>query len=71
MITRPIYDHAPDQRAPNALSARAASTRDDARGWRFYIRSLQTFKDHSPPAEEAAWPALPSNSVPAIRLQEE
>jgi hypothetical protein len=32
---------------------------------------LQTFRGHSPPAAEAAWPALPSDSVPAIRLQEE
>src|SRR2546430_534896 len=69
-VRRHFDDHASARRAPNALSARAASTRG-ARGWQFYIRSLQTFKDHSPPAEEAAWPALPSDSVPAIRLQEE
>jgi hypothetical protein len=34
-----FHDPAPDQRAPNALPTRVASTRA-APGWRFYIRSL-------------------------------
>src|SRR5258708_17385511 len=52
---RHFYDHAPAQRAPNALSARAASTRG-ARGWRFYICSLLKILATRPiPRMPSAW----------------